>query len=316
MKILMVTPAPRGSRKGNRITAVRWAGMLRQLGHQVNIVTDVSHPVCDLMVALHAKHSANALVRFRRECPETPLLLAMTGTDLYRDIHRSAAARRSMQLADRLILLQPHGIGQLPSQLQDKARVIFQSVPEPRRIPPPLRNVFEVCVVGHLRPVKDPFRVALAAGRLPRSSKIRVVQFGAALQPVMARQAEAEQQRNARYRWLGERPRWQTLQRLARSRLLVLSSKMEGGANVISEAIVASVPVLASRISGSIGLLGEDYPGYFPTGDTKSLAELMSRAETDRDFYRLLKTHCRKLKPRFHPRGELAAWRKLLAEIK
>jgi putative glycosyltransferase (TIGR04348 family) len=262
MRISIVTPAPPRSRKGNRMTAVRWARLLRQLGHRVSIDQRYTGQPCDLLIALHAKRSADAIAQFRRQCPTSPLVLLLTGTDLYRDIRQSAVARRSLALADRLVLLQPHGAQHLPRDLRQKVRVIYQSVVPPRNIPPRLRQEFEVCVIGHLRPVKDPFRAALAARQVPADSRIRITHLGAALTPAMERQARREMQRNARYHWLGDRPHWQTMQLLARSRLLVLSSKMEGGANAVSEAITASVPLLCSRISGSIGLLGANYPGF------------------------------------------------------
>ena len=145
--------------------------------------------------------------------------------------------------------------------------------------------MFEVCVLGHLRPVKDPLRTAWAARLLPASSRVRVLQVGGALSEDMAEQARAEEAANPRYRWLGERPRGQALRLLARCRLLSLTSELEGGANVISEAIALGVPVVSSRIAGSLGLLGTDYPGYFPFGDTQALADLLRRAETDTDFY-------------------------------
>jgi glycosyltransferase involved in cell wall biosynthesis len=149
-------------------------------------------------------------------------------------------------------------------------------------------------VLGHLRPVKDPFRTAEAARLLPASSRIRVLHAGAALSPAMEHQARAEEAINSRYRWLEDLPRWKALRLLARSRLLVLTSLMEGGANTISEAIAAGVPVLASRIPGSVGLLGTQYPGYFPVGDTAALAALLTRAETDTKFYILLPVSSKK----------------------
>jgi glycosyltransferase involved in cell wall biosynthesis len=170
-------------------------------------------------------------------------------------------------------------------------------------------------VLGHLRPVKDPFRTALASRLLPDSSRLRVLHVGAALSPDMAKKARAEIAVNARYRWLGDVPRWKALRILARSRLLVLTSQMEGGANVISEAIAAGVPVLASHIAGSIGLLGDDYPGYFPVGDTQALANLLHRAETDAGFYKHLKAWCRRLRPLVRPARERQSWRRLLREL-
>ena len=48
---------------------------------------------------------------------------------------------------------------------------------------------------------------------------------------------------------------------------------MEGSCNAMCEALALGVPVIASRISGLIGTLGEDYPGYFAVEDTQALAE-------------------------------------------
>ena len=315
MKISIVTHAPARSRKGNRVTAVRWARILRELGHRARIHQAYSGEDCDVLVALHAKHSARSVQDFHDSQPNSPLILALTGTDLYRDIDESPPARTSLQLADRLILLQAHGIEQLPNEHQAKARVIYQSVPRRHLKVKPLTRVFEIVVIGHLRSVKDPFRAALSARRLPSSSRIQITHLGAALDPAMQRRAMREMGINWRYRWLGEQPRWKTLQYLARSRALVLSSKMEGGANVISEAIVHSVPVLSSQISGSIGLLGEDYSGYFEVGDSARLTQLLTRVETDATFYRKLKAACHRLRPLFDPVAERRTWKKLLSEF-
>lgn len=316
MKIMLVTPAPRGSHKGNRITALRWARLLRQLGHRVAVVQEYGGESSDLLIALHARRSFPAVQAFRRAYPERPIIVALTGTDLYGDIHTDATAQQALALASRLVVLQPMGIQELPRRFRDKARVIFQSTGAPRRIPRPSEGVFEVCVLGHLRAVKDPFRTALAAELLPATSLLRVVQVGGALSPDMEKQAHATAAANPRFRWLGDLPRWKALRVLARSRLLVLTSLSEGGANVISEAIACGVPVLSSRISGSIGILGADYPGYFPYGNTRDLAGLLQRAETDARFYNSLKTWCRRLKSLVQPARERESWRKLLGELR
>lgn len=90
---------------------------------------------------------------------------------------------------------------------------------------------------------------------------------------------------------------------------------MEGGANSVSEAIAAGVPVVASRVPGNLGLLGENYPGYFPAGDAEALARLLFRAETDEQFLAQLKLAGQNLAGKFLPEQELGAWRKLLAEL-
>lgn len=267
---------------------------------------------CDLMVALHAQRSFESIDRFHRRYPDRPLIVALTGTDLYGPIRTDPHARQSLEMASRLVLLQPLGASEIPESLRGRASVIYQSVRRPRGAVARRSRAFEVCVLGHLRPVKDPFRTAEASRLLPPSSRIRVVHAGAALDGEMQERARAEAKSNPRYRWVGEVPRWRALRILARSRLLVLSSRLEGGANVISEAIAVSTPVLASRIPGSVGLLGEDYPGYFPVAGTQALADLLQRAETDGAYYRTLKAWCRRLRPLVDPRRERESWRRLL----
>ncbi len=314
MKIRLVTPAGPSDRNGNSVTALRWARILKHLGHRVFVEESYRGEPCDLLIALHARRSAPSIRRFKEDHPELPLIVALTGTDLYRDIRTSAAARQSLDLATRLVVLQSKGLEKLPRRLRAKTRVIYQSAPRVRGAARP-KAQFKVCVIGHLRPVKDPLRTAAAARLLPASSTLRVFHAGRALSQQMERRARAETLRNPRYRWLGELPHWKTRGLLARSHLLSLTSIMEGSANVLSEAIASSVPVLASKISGLIGTLGKNYPGYFPVGNTRALARLLLRAETDPRFYRALKSHCARLRPLVDPRLERAAWKRLLAEL-
>ncbi len=319
LSIQLITPA-QPSRKGNWVTATRWARILRKLGHRVEIRQELGEDKCDLMIALHAFKSFASIERFHRarladHPADRPLLLSLTGTDLYRDIRLHAVACRAMEWADRLILLQPEGSAELSPSLQRKCRVIRQSALRTGARVTRTRRWFDVCVVGHLRQVKDPFRAAAAARLLPASSRIRVLHAGAALSGRMAALARSETAENPRYRWLGDRPRWQVRRLMAKSRLMVLSSKVEGGANVVSEAIVAHLPVLSTEIAGSIGMLGRDYPGYFEVGDTEGLGALLVRCETDPAFLRRLENRSRELAPLYDPAREQAAWADLLAEL-
>ena len=315
MKICLITPAPAHSRTGNRVAALRWARLLRELNHHVVLAQEYKSQSCDLMIALHARRSHDSMVLFRERHPNLPLILALVGTDLYGDIHTDSSAQESLELADRFIVLQPMGIKELPERLTYKARVIYQSVEPPPGKFTPKKNVFEVCVIGHMRPVKDPFRTAQAVRSLPSSSRIQILHAGADLSGDMEETALRESSLNPRYRWLGNLPHWKSMRLLARSRLLSLTSESEGGANVVSEAIACSVPIVSSRISGSIGLLGEDYPGYFTVGDTQELAVLLQRAETDAAYYNRLKSWCDRLKPLFEPADERRRWDELLREF-
>ena len=309
MRVALICPAAKGSRAGNRITALRWQGIIRELGHEPFIAEKLGQRRSDVVVALHARKSAAAV----REA-KVPVALALTGTDLYRDIHCDAAARRSLELADVLIVLHDLAARELPPALRRKVRVVPQSAPPmPRQSRS--ANPFEVAVVGHLRPEKDPLRTALAARLLPADSRIRVLHAGRALTPQLRRAALTEQRRNPRYRWLGELPPREARALIARCRVLCLTSEIEGGANVLSEALAAGTPVVASRIPAAQALLGRNYPGLFPFGSTRSLAALLSRSERHAAFLRRLALLCRSRRPLVSRAREKRAWRQILTEL-
>jgi putative glycosyltransferase (TIGR04348 family) len=220
-----------------------------------------------------------------------------------------------MTAADMLVGLHDLVAEAIPEVMRGKLRVIYQSVPPlPHRLSP-LRGVFEVLVVGHLREEKDPLRAAYAARALSAGSRIRVVHLGMAHDTHWSEAATTEMAENPRYHWRGEVPGWAVRRAMARAPLMVLSSIMEGGANVISEVLVAGAPVLASEIPGSIGLLGRDYPGYFPVRDTAALTTLLDRAETDPDFLAELRRHCAARAPLFDPSREREAWHNALEHV-
>ena len=90
---------------------------------------------------------------------------------------------------------------------------------------------------------------------------------------------------------------------------------MEGGANVIIEAVTSGVPVLATDISGNRGMLGDDYAGYFPVGDSRALARLIDLALEDAAFYALLQAQCNARAPLFSPERERAALLQLVDNL-
>lgn len=323
MRIAIVTPAPPDSRHGNRVTALRWARILSRLGNRVSILQTYEGKPYDLLVALHARKSHPSIINFRRDNPEAPIVVALTGTDLYRDIRTNHLAQESLDIASRIVALQPKALEKLQLSWRKKTSVIYQSV-ENRALrwtsnksakTRASNGSFDVCVIGHLRAVKDPFRTVMAARLLPDSSRIRVLQVGGAMTDAMANRAHKEMSANRRYRWLGEQPKVRVRRILAKSCLCVLSSHMEGGANVLSEAIGASVPILASRIDGNAGILGEGYPGYFDVGDTAQLARLLRRAETSPRYLAKLKAWGNGLAPLVDPVREEQAWSDLIEEL-
>lgn len=315
MRIVLITPYLQAARNGNAHTADRWRRFLSQAGHHVDMALSWDGRPADLMIALHARRSHDSIARFAARFPQRPLVLVLTGTDLYRDIHSDESARHSLALAHQIVVLQEQGIMELDEAHRAKARVIYQSAPVLAPARKPVRS-FDICVVSHLREEKDPFRAALATQFLPDDSHIRIRHVGGPLQEGMEREARDIEAVCPRWRWLGAMTHGETRRLIARGHLLVLASRMEGGANVICEALTSGTPVLASRVAGNVGMLGENYAGYFPLGDEAALAGLMSRAETSPAFYRRLVEQCTARAPLFTPDREAAAVRSLVEECR
>ena len=315
MNIVIITPSTASVLGGNLNTAQRWGRFLKHYGHHVKVQTEWDEGPADLMVALHARKSHGSIKRFVTRMPRAPLVVCLTGTDLYRDIRTDVSAQESLRLATRIVVLQEMALHELSAEAQRKARVIYQSA-KPIKPAAPLKNQFEIAVIGHLREEKDPFRCAMALSYLPQNSRIRICHMGRAMSAEMDNQARQWMAREPRYRWIGEIPHWQVRKRLARSCAMVISSRMEGGANVISEALAAHVPVIASHIPGNIGMLGENYNGYYPVEDERKLALLLQRLETDRGFCSALKKQCAARLPLVQEKREAANLDKLLKDIR
>ena len=314
LRIVIVTPALPGSLHGNRNTAQRWARHLRALGHKAHIALEWDGRDADLLIVLHARRSHASIKAWKAARPRRPLVLVLTGTDLYRDIRIDTDARASLDLADRMVVLQPRGLDELEAAQRAKTRVIFQSVRALQRQMPP-RRYFLVTVIGHLREEKDPFRAALALAHLPAGSSVRVVHLGKAMSSRFDAEARALMRAEPRYHWLGELDHAGAMRWLARSHVMVISSLMEGGAHVVSEAISLGVPVIASAVPGNIGLLGDQYPGYYPVGDEKALAALLARAQGDAAWLDSLHTGVKERRFEVDPAAERRALQALIGEL-
>ncbi|MDZ5461592.1 selenoneine biosynthesis selenosugar synthase SenB [Azohydromonas lata] len=318
LRLCLVTPALAAANNGNWHTASRWARMLD--GPFDVLLTDRwrGEPA-DVLLALHARRSADSIAAWAQAQPDRPIALALTGTDLYRDIHVDAAAQRSLALAARLIVLQERAADDLPAEHRGKAVVCFPSVePLPEAaaaerpaLPPPLR----LLMVGHLRAEKDPATAWGALRQLAGRGGWVLDHLGGALDEALARQARALQAELPAYRWLGALPHAQTRERMARAHLLVHPSVIEGAATVIVEAVAAGAPVLASRIPGNVGLLGAGYPGLFEPGDAAGLAALLSECLDDPAMLAALSEAAARRAPLFEPAREQATLRAMLADL-
>jgi glycosyltransferase involved in cell wall biosynthesis len=239
------------------------------------------------------------------------VVLCLSGTDIYGVLGSVLVA--SMREADLLVVLQEKAVERVPEEFRAKTRVIVQGAE--RNVGVEKKAGFQVCVVGHLREVKDPLRTARAARLLPAESSIKVVQAGAILELEFGGLVELEMKENARYHWVGELSLKETRQLIAESQVMVLSSRSEGGPRVVGEAVVEGTPVLSSRIDGVVGLLGEDYPGYFEVGDTEGLARLLEKVELDAGFREELRAGVAKVAGKFDVESEKVAWKELLEDV-
>lgn len=314
MKIALVVPRSAAPRSGNRHTSARWAKFLRGLGHRVREITEWRGGADDLLLALHAYKSHASISRFSQQKPASPLVVALTGTDLYRDLGGHPEARESLGMAARIIVLQEEALRELSPFLRSKTDVVYQSS-DVRLRHQPERSRFRVVVIGHLREEKDPFRTVMALRRIERAKPVEVVQLGAALDREMRQRAMAWNRLESRYRWLGSMSHTAAMRWLAKSHVLVVSSVMEGGANVICEAARIGVPVLASRVPGNIGMLGRGYPGYFPLRDDWALARLLERCRNDAALYRKLGAALARRRRLFDPKSERAALERVLRAV-
>jgi len=321
-QLVIVTPALRDANNGNWQTAQRWARML-SADYRVRLAAGWDGPGGDgsgadrgdhLLIALHARRSAPAVAAWRQQRGGAPVMLVLTGTDLYRDIAFDAAAQRSLAQADRLVVLNELGLRSLPAAWRSKARVCLQSCPTRLPEPKPARHL-RALMVGHLREEKSPQTYFEAARLLAQRSDILLDHIGGALDPALAAQATALMQSHPHYRWLGNRPHGATRARIARAHVLVHPSRMEGGAHVVMEAVCSGTPVLASRIDGNLGLLGEDYPGVFEPGDAAGLALALQRARDDGAMLPALRLACAARAPLFLPERERQTLAGLVAEL-
>jgi putative glycosyltransferase (TIGR04348 family) len=311
--LLLVTPSLADANNGNWRTAARWARLLAPR-YRV-IVQAAGAPVgggrrddAVAMIALHARRSHGAIAAWRAAFPDRALVVALTGTDLYRDLPTGDRfAQASLALADALIVLQEDAPRHVPAAQCDKVRVVFQSArtltPWPQKHPSRLHCV----MVAHLRKEKDPETALAAFRRLDAQLPITLTLIGAALDPELGHAAQALAAADPRVQWLGPRAHAWTRQAIKRAHALVVPSQMEGGANVVVEAVTAGTPVVASRMSGNVGMLGDDYGGYFAVGDAAGLAALLARLAMDRDALAALAGQCAARAARFTPSAEAAA---------
>lgn len=308
-QVTIVTPYTAADNNGNWHTAARWASFLGRVC-RVGIERSWKGAPCDLLIALHAGRSAESISTFAAAHPDRPLVVVLTGTDLYRDLADSEQARQSLELATRLVVLNELGPRRLPPHVRGKTEVILQSA---RPLPAARRPAahLAISVVGHLREEKNPRLVWALLQRLPADLPLRIRHVGDELDPELAREARAAM-RDPRYRWLGGLSRARARQVIRTSHLLLHPSSMEGGAQAVIEAVTSHTAVLASGIDGNAGLLGQEYTGLFTENDVEAAGALVLRAARQPHFIARLRRQCERRAPLFSPERERATLLRLV----
>jgi putative glycosyltransferase (TIGR04348 family) len=311
--LALITPALAAANSGNWQTARRWARMLAG-DCEVHLAQEWDGAAADLMIALHARRSAPSIARWAAAVPRKPLVVVLTGTDLYRDLPHDADAERSVASADRLIVLHEGALADLPPVHRDKAVVCFPSCARRAAQRKTTRHL-RALMVGHLRDEKDPRTYFAAARKLADREDILLDHIGAPLDEALGREAQALMHEQPNYRWLGGLPHAATLARIQRAHVLVHPSAIEGGAHVVIEAMRSGTPVLASKIAGNVGLLGGGYRGYFAPGDASGLAILLQRVRGDPTMLRGLRMQCDQRAPLFDPARESGTLHRVIAQL-
>ena len=303
---------------GNRTTALRWARVLRQAGWRVVRDSPRGTACPDLILALHARKSRQAVRALCAAHPGARLVVAATGTDLYLDLpgggDDAAVALAGFAAADRIIVLQELGKLALPGDLRPRARVVHQGTP---RVEKPARAAgapLQAVMLAGVRAVKDPLTVVRALAGI-HTADLRLDHHGPVLDEGLAAELEQASDRGGPYRFRGSLSRRDALCALARADLLVSPSLQEGGANVVTEAFATGTAVLAARSDGAVGLLGDDHPGLFEAGDVAGLAALLCRCRDEPGFLEELATRSRARAHLADPAGERRAWHDLLDEL-
>ncbi|MDA7868506.1 glycosyltransferase [Akkermansiaceae bacterium] len=313
MKVCVASPYPLSELKGNSVTTDRIVAILREGGVDARGSHGYDNEPADVLISLHAVKGAPAVFDFQQKLPIGKVIVLLTGTDIYEGLPEgSQIGHDALRAADRIVVPQEAVIRRLPEEVRKKTLVIRASLDPISIKAAPILSPFVISVVGHPRPVKRPFLTIETVARHPEWRDIEVWQIGQALDEESRKTAESWAQKEKRYRWFGGLPREESLARCAASSLTINSSVLEGGANAVLEAMTMGVPVLASRIEGNVGLLGEGYPGYFDEGGLGDALQIILEKGVDLgDWVRLASERL----GLFSRESESTSWLELLAKL-
>lgn len=315
MDILILCPIINALETGLYTTARRWETIFRQLGHNVRIASPSDAVTeTDILVALNPVRCSSYL----EDLPlsETPLIVVLTGTDIYNELKKKPNFYRHLESARVLIGLHPGITEEVPERYRSKLRVIVQSAPNQKSRPQNNILYGQAIFIANLRYFKRPMTVFAAACALNENVNINITHIGDIVDDEYHFWSQPEFHKTVpRYNWLGAKTREDTASALASSDVMLIASSTEGGSNVQSEAISAGVPIISSRNRCVESLLGSDYPGLFDTDNHHQLACLIEKFFVDHSFRELLKSNVSRASYQFSYDLEVEKWKNVIQEI-
>ena len=222
-----------------------------------------------------------------------------------------------MEVGNVLVLLQSHGIDQVPPLYRNKSTIIYQSIEklsvDSKRSKSD--SEFRVVLISNIRSVKDPLIASHACRLISPASKLKITHVGYCLDEELGLELTQENKSNIRYEWVGGLSKLEAMTILSESHVLLITSQHEGAGRVVGEAIQLGVPIISTNNLGVTGILGDDYEGYYPVGDAKALSDILTKAEEDKEFLAQLNVHCQNRSSLFDIEEEKKNWEKLINDF-
>ena len=313
--VLIHSPYPRQKSQGNAVTAERMKRLLQSGGLNVAIHERGDNRIeAKCLIALNARKSAGEIFDFHQRWPDRKIIALLTGTDVnHPEMEQSGSdTLRALAQSDAIVSLHDGFSHRIPADLLKKTKVIYPSVQFSDAAEHCPFEPWKVVIAGNFRDEKNPNLMIEAVAKLA-TSEIHFHAYGAGSEYQDKLEQAAETY--PKFHFHGVQERDVVLAAMQSARVLLNTSTEEGGANAICEAVMIGLPVIASRIDGNLGMLGDGYGGFFTSEETDGLAGILTRAESDAGFYNSLKQQVSTRAELFSYDREMAEWTKLVRQI-
>ena len=310
--VLIHSPYPRQRSQGNAVTAKRMVNLLRDSGLAAALHERGDAPLkAKCLIALNGRKGAEEIFKFLQRQPDNPVIALLTGTDVnHPEMEQpDSITRKALELSTAIVSLHDGFAHRIPKHLLEKTEVIYPSVMLPDPLDHSPSKPPKVIIAGNFRAEKNP-SLMMKAVREMKESPLHFHAYGQGGD--YQRDLERTAAECPHFYFHGVKEHDVLLGEMQAAHVLLNTSTQEGGANAICEAIALGLPVVASRIAGNMGMLGENYAGFFPVEEVTKLIEILGRAAKNHDFYQLLKEQIATRAPLFSHQRETEQWVNLI----